>query len=240
MKPLIGINLDVKSDVPNLPPQVTLQIKYYEAVQKAGGIPILLPPMPKKDLDQAVKSLHGLLLIGGPDYCPSTYGEEPGETVDVVDPIRGEFDFLLLDRAINVTEIPILGICAGHQLLNIYLGGTLIQDIPEAHPESEVVHGGVDGWRNGRKHNVIFEPGSILADIYKMKSLDVPTSHHQAIKTLGKGLKVTAHAEDGIVEAIEYEQRPFTIGVQWHPERDFEGNKLLFAEFVKQSQAKAG
>lgn len=233
MKPLIGINLDVEHGPPT---QASIQETYYAAIQKAGGIPVLLPPMPDEDLEIVLKQLAGLMLIGGRDYCPSYYNQEKHATTELAHPDRLQFDMLLIEKAIQNTKMPILGICAGHQLLNIGLNGSLIQDICSAHPESQVVHTSKNGWNEGfTRHRVKVEPGSILSTIYKDKEFEVPTSHHQAIKDLGKGLKVVAYAEDGIIEAVEMEGRPFTIGVQWHPERDFDGNRNLFQEFVKQS-----
>jgi putative glutamine amidotransferase len=234
MKPIIGVNIDVEGDQPRL---ASIQCNYFESILRAGGIPILLAPMPDRDLDQLLRQLHGILLIGGLDYCPSKYGEERHELVKLCHPEREEFDFRLVDRTINKTDIPILGICAGAQLLNIALGGSLIQDIKSEIPGTEVVHHSEDGWTKGfNKHNVILRPESHIAKIYKSESLNVPTSHHQAVKKIGSGLTVAAHADDGVVEAIEFKGRPFTIGVQWHPERDYERNKDLFLHFIQAAE----
>jgi putative glutamine amidotransferase len=231
MKPIIGINLDVMG---GSPPQAAIQSTYFEAVQKAGGIPVLLPPMPDCDLDDLFRSLQGLMLIGGLDYCPTKYGEQASSLVELCDPQREDFDFRLIDRTISRTDIPILGICAGAQLLNIALGGTLIQDINTELPDTQVVHTINVGWQaDPHKHPINLKLSSQLGKIYKSDRLNVPTSHHQSVKNLGQGLIAVAHADDGIIEAIELEGRPFTIGVQWHPERDFEGNANLFKHFVQ-------
>ncbi|MBS1957655.1 MAG: gamma-glutamyl-gamma-aminobutyrate hydrolase family protein [Cyanobacteria bacterium SZAS-4] len=231
MKPIIGINLDVTS---GSPPQASIQTTYYEAIQKAGGIPVLLPPMSDEDLDAVLRSLNGVLLIGGLDYCPSKYGEEASELVEVCDKQREEFDFRLIDRTLHQTNLPILGICAGAQLLNISLGGSLIQDINCELPDTNVVHTINKGWQaDPHKHPVNLQLSSQLGRIYKSDRLNVPTSHHQSVKQLGKGLVAVAHADDGIIEAIELEDRPFIIGVQWHPERDFAGNIDLFQHFIQ-------
>jgi len=233
MKPLIGINLDVEAGPPVA---ASVQSTYYEAIQKAGGIPVLLPPMSEEDLDIVLKKLSGLMLIGGRDYCPSFYNEDRHEKTELAHPERLRFDLQLIDKAIRNSQMPILGICAGHQLLNIGLKGSLFQDIETTHPHSNVVHTSKNGWSDGfTRHRVKVEPGTILAGLYNTSEFEVPTSHHQAIKELGEGLLVSAVAEDGIVEAVEMKERPFTVGVQWHPERDFEGNKKLFVEFVKRS-----
>ena len=194
----------------------------------------MLPPMPDSDLDALLSQIHGLLLIGGLDYSPDLYGESTHTSCELLDPSRQEFDLRLAQRAIEKTALPVLGICGGCQLLNISLGGSLIQDIKTEHPHSTVPHTKPDGWREGfAKHPVVIDRNSMLGKIYGIEHLDVPTSHHQAIKALGSGLKVTARAEDGVIEAVEMESRNFAVGVQWHPERDFDGNERLFREFVR-------
>lgn len=230
MKPLIGINMDI-AEPPEAAPEASVQIPYYEAVEKAGGIPVILPPMPEPDLEQVVSGLHGVLLIGGPDYSPDNYGEERHETCNLLHPRREEFDLRL--AALAIKRLPVLGICGGCQLLNISLGGSLIQDIPSHAPDSQVVHVSRNGWKEGFSvHAVELSPGSRLAGIYRTGRLPVPTSHHQAVKALGAGLQACAFADDGIIEAIELAGAPFVLGVQWHPERDFAGNRALFVEFI--------
>ncbi len=240
MKPLIGINMDVEAGPPA---KASLQNLYIQAVQKAGGIALAIPPMPDEDLKALVGKLDGLVLIGGRDYSPERYGEEACPKVTLVETTREDFDFRLIKLALKDTAMPILGICAGCQLLNIALGGTLIQDIPSEVKGSSVHHSLPPGktlqdFAEGfMRHPVNIFPDSLLSTMYP-KHLDVPTSHHQAIKDLGKGLKVTANADDEIIEALELPNRPFTIGVQWHPERDYAGNKTLFEEFIKACQVK--
>lgn len=231
MKPLIGIGPDIEGDKPR---KVVIQCHYVEAIQRAGGIPIIIPPMSDQDLKVILHKLNGIMLTGGRDYNPNLYNETACSKVELCDETRNEFDVRLMQAAIEETKLPVLGICAGLQLLNISLGGSLIQDIPSEKPESPVVHTSHNGWNEGFTHHAVrIQPQSMLAEIYSEEELSVPTSHHQAIKNLGKGLKPTAYADDGIIEAVELEGRPFTIGVQWHPERDFEGNRALFETFVK-------
>lgn len=231
MKPLIGINLDVEGEKPR---KVTIQWFYVDAIQRAGGIAVLLPPMPDGDLQTILHKLNGIMLIGGRDYNPTLYNESACAKVELCDQNREDFDVRLIQATIEQTKLPVLGICAGLQLINIGLGGSLIQDIPSEKPESHVVHTSDNGWNEGfTRHAVRIEPRTILSTIYADSEVTVPTSHHQAIKALGRGLRPTAYADDGIIEAIELEGRPFTIGVQWHPERDFEGNRALFETFVK-------
>jgi putative glutamine amidotransferase len=236
MKPLIGINLDIQAGPPS---RARVKTNYYEAISAAGGIPILIPPMSDSDLDELFPRLSGILLIGGLDYSPSLYGEEPCSTVELVAQTREDFDFRLLKRALrSKRDVPLLGICGGCQALNISLGGSLIQDIPSALPQSTVKHAKPGSPEADiHKHPIKFERGTRLASIYNLERIEVPTAHHQAIKTLGKGLRAAAWADDGIIEALEAPERRFTLGVQWHPERDFLGNQLLFKEFVTEASA---
>jgi putative glutamine amidotransferase len=235
MKPIIGINVDV-TDGP--PQEAQVQSTYFTAILKAGGIPILIPPMPDDDLNTILRSINGLMLIGGNDYNPAHYKEAACEKVKLTAATRDDFDMRLVQRAVVGSNLPLLGICAGLQALNIGLGGSLIQDIPSELPDSKVQHASPRGWEVGfNKHAVKISPDTKLASIYQKEEVDVPTSHHQSIRRLGAGLKPAAYAHDKIIEAVEYEGKPFVIGVQWHPERDFDGNKKLFEEFVKHAAA---
>ncbi len=224
MKPIIGVNTDVnrKSSSDTC---YTILKNYVAAIESAGGIPLLLPPMAKEDLTPLLKNIHGMLFIGGNDYSPSLYGEKPDETIELIDQERENFDLTLMNLCLNDFKVPILGICGGCQLLNISLNGSLIQDIPE----SNVKHG-KHLW-----HYVEIEKNSKLYDIYKATRLNVPTNHHQAIKKLGHGLTISAYADDKIIEAIEITNKNFIIGVQWHPERDLAGNLPLFKAFIESS-----
>jgi putative glutamine amidotransferase len=232
MKPIIAINLDVSKGPPE---QVQIQANYYKAIENAGGIPLLIPPMSAQDLKDALALVSGVMLIGGDDYCPSHYGEEAHATVELCHPARDQFDCTLIKEALTISTLPILGICAGAQLLNFSLGGTLIQDIRSEFAAAHD-HTSKNGWTDGfTRHSVKLEPHTELANIYKSTTIEVVSSHHQAIRKLGNGLTAVAWAEDGIVEAVESKTRPFTIGVQWHPERDYTGNIPLFTEFVRRS-----
>jgi gamma-glutamyl-gamma-aminobutyrate hydrolase PuuD len=231
MKPIIGLNMDVREGPPEA---AVVYADYYQSVQRAGGIPVLLPPGSDEDIDVLLKQLNGLVLIGGPDYRPSHYGQEKHEATDLCHPARDDFDTRLMKRVLARHDMPVFGICLGAQLLNICLGGSLIQHIWAEHEDARE-HRSQEGWKNGfTRHSVKVQPETELARIYKSTEFDVVSSHHQAIKALGEGLKAVAWAEDGIIEAIESTARPATIGVQWHPERDFEGNNKLFSWFVEQ------
>lgn len=232
-RPIIGINTDIQGDVPR---KAVIYVQYLEAVRKAGGIPVLLPPMSKDELAAVLPKIDGILMIGGDDYPPSLFNQKQHESVSLMNQQRADFDMLLAAAVLADKSIPALGICAGCQALNIASGGDLVQDIPSAHPESKVNHRSPDPWKKGfNKHQVSFTPSSKIAAALKSDKLDVVTSHHQCVGKPGKDFLVTAKSDDGLVEAIEQPGERFLIGVQWHPERDFESNRALFEEFIKQA-----
>lgn len=231
-KPLIGINVDLND---NGHKEASISALYYEAIERSGGLPVLIPPMPAGDIHPVLSKLDGVLLIGGADYPPALYGEEAEKFTSVMHKERSDFDLALVKEALKMPAMPILGICAGCQVLNISDGGTLIQDIPAHNPQSKVLHASPEGWQKGfHKHLVEFEKGTRLAAIYQAP-LTVPTSHHQCIGKVGSDFKIVAHAQDGLPEAIERAGDRFVVGVQFHPERDFEHNKALFSEFIQEA-----
>lgn len=231
MKPRIGVNIDFKKGNPD---RLILNATYYDALVLAGASPVLLAPSGELELKYQLAGLSGLLMIGGKDYHPSLYGEKAGDSIDPADPIRQIFDIKLMKNCLAFTTLPLLGICAGHQLLNISLGGSLIQDIPSQVPHSDIQHSNPNGIAiSANQHEVLVVPGSLVEQIYKSNRIKVSSSHHQAVKRLGNGLKVAARATDGVVEAIELPGRAFTLGVQWHPERDNCDHSVLFDAFVE-------
>ncbi|HEY9776587.1 MAG TPA: gamma-glutamyl-gamma-aminobutyrate hydrolase family protein [Planktothrix sp.] len=229
-KPVIGINVDITGEKTK---EMQVGERYVQAIERAGGIPVFLPPVPAPDLPAILKRVDGIMCIGGLDYNPQMYGQKPEPSVDLIDEQRNDYDYSLARTVINKTNLPFLGICAGSQILNIGLGGTLIQDIPTDHKSETVVKHRGEGFTT---HMVNLENGSKLFKIYGKTQLNVPTSHHQAVDKLGTGLKVAAHADDGITEAVELPGDRFVIGVQWHPERDFDNNAALFNEFIAQAR----
>ncbi len=230
MKPIIGINVDIKKGPP---PEASLQTPYLESIHKSGGIPLMIPPMSDDDVQAVLAKIDGIMFIGGADYSPKRYNEEPDETVKLIDSTRDDFDFRLLKNVLDRRDMPILGICLGCQLLNVGLGGSLIQDIKKRFPQSEVMHASPNGWQDGfNRHDVNLVKGTRVHEIYGIERLTVSTSHHQAVNAVGKGLTVAAHCDDGVIEAVELPDRRFVIGVQWHPERDYDGSKNLFDKFV--------
>lgn len=201
-------------------PAVVLPQNYVDQVAAAGGIPMLLPPVP--GIDDAVHRLDGLIISGGPDVEPSHYGEQPDPRT-VVRPDRDAAELALFRRAM-AAGLPVLGICRGMQLMNVALGGTLIQHLPDIVGHDG--HSPTPGQMG--THEVTVAGGCRLSGILRRQSVVVPTHHHQGVGQLGTGLVATAWAGDGTVEAVEFERprpdlhsvaaHPFTVAVQWHPE----------------------
>ena len=181
-------------------------------VDEAAGE--LADPAPMTDI---VNLLDGLVLQGGIDVCPETYGETLLQPEWRGDPIRDRYEMALLKGFITAGK-PILAICRGAQLLNVYFGGSLVQDIPTQHPGA-LAHQDPQHY-DRLMHDVAFEPDSSLARIYPQGRLHRVTSiHHQCVNRLGDGLVVEARSpDDGIIEAIRHTGSAFTLGVQWHPE----------------------
>ena len=233
-RPLIGIGCDVAAGPPAM---VQLRLDYSDAVSDAGGAPLLLPPSTgEEELERVLSVLDGLLFSGGPDYDPSIYGQGMHRSACLQHPLRGKGDLLLARRALK-SRRPVLGICGGLQLINIALGGDLIQDIPEMVPAAKV-HAGPPGGPPAPHHRILIESGTLLARLVGREDLSVNSFHHQAAGRLGSGLRVSARAEDGVVEAVEAENGRFLLGVQWHPERDgADPNRALFAGLVEAARA---
>ena len=201
---------------------------YFDAVEKAGGIAVLLPPQAVSDAiaDRLLDSLDGLILTGGKDIEPSRYGQEAHPETDEPRPDRDAWEDTLLRRAIE-REIPFLGICRGAQMLNVARGGTLHQHLPDVVGDRRYQAG--EGVFNHVEVSV--EQDSRLAGLLS-DTIDVPVYHHQAIDTRGDGLVVTARTPDGTIEAVELDSVPFGVAVQWHPEESREDIRL-FAGLVE-------
>ena len=204
---------------------------YIDAVEKAGGEPILLPLITDEDQAQkALETIDGLVMTGGEDIDPSYYGEEPDAKLETVNPERDKSDYILLNAALE-EDMPVLAICRGCQYLNVICGGTLYQDIPTQY-DTDILHRSVDQV-DFAYHDINISEGSHLADIMGAGKLNVNSWHHQCIKEVGNGLKVVATAEDGIVEAIEKEEATFTVGLQFHPEWHVDDGDTQFLELFK-------
>jgi putative glutamine amidotransferase len=227
-KPIIGIASDVQH-VEGKRDRAFAYLTYVEALRRSGAIPVVIPPQPE-NADAIAESLDGIVLAGGFDCDPELYGEEPHPSVEPMDRRRQDND-LALARVARDRGIPTLGICLGLQMMNVAAGGTLVQDI-DSQVETDIRHASIPEDR--ARHDVIVQEGTYLAGFVPGVELNVNSSHHQAIDKVGEGLRVTAHAPDGIVEGVEDPRHPFYLGVQWHPE-DMSGEgsaQSLFGAFV--------
>lgn len=209
--PLIGISTYLENDVRWGVWQhraAVLPAGYPRLVQRAGGSAVMLPPDTAEQADAVVSRLDGLVVSGGPDVEPARYGAPVEPRCGPPDRERDEWELALIDAAL-ARRLPLLGICRGMQLLNVALGGTLVQHV-EGHRGAPGVFA---------HHDVQPVPGTRLARALPEK-VSVPTYHHQSLDRIGEGLVPGAHADDGTVEAVELpgEAHPFVLAVQWHPE----------------------
>lgn len=233
IKPYIGIS------AANSNGSSRLSMAYTDAVIKAGGLPVIIPVTTDSEvLNQLVKNLDGVIFSGGLDVAPEAYGEDSITCTLDVDRLRDTYELKLLKLAID-RNLPILGVCRGQQLINVAFGGTLFQDIPEQHPESDIAHMQQQE-RTETTHTVNVYPGTCLHGIMLQESVvGVNSFHHQAVKDVAPGFVVAAVAPDGIVEAIESFPNRSILAVQWHPElltADSTGRMLnVFRHFVKEA-----
>lgn len=206
--------------------RVALNSSYVRSLINAGLTPLLVPPL--IDVDKAGDALAGaagLVLTGGEDIHPASYGEAPHARLEETDQSRDAVE-LALYRAARERQLPVLAICRGIQLVNVAMGGTLYQDLPSEHPST------VDHIDPKGRHALRVESGSSLAQAVGSPS-SVNSRHHQAVKRLGEGLRAVAWAEDGVIEGAELANgdRSWLLAVQWHPEDDVEAG--LFAAFAR-------
>ena len=214
-RPIIGICSAIESArwaawevVVNLSPRT-----YSLAVQRAGGVALILPPDDSvaEAPDELLDLLDGLILAGGSDIDPTSYGAKPHPETKNTWPERDRFEIALGTRALE-RDMPVLGICRGMEMLNVIQGGTLNQHLGlELHRHTPGVF---------TDHRVEFQPGSLAARVVGSDTTEVKSAHHQGVEELGEGVAVSGHADDGVVEAIELPDRSFAVGVLWHPEED--------------------
>jgi putative glutamine amidotransferase len=203
------------------PPQrkLSLGMDYPAAVAAAGGVPVVLPPMSPAD-DALLERLDALVVSGGPDIDPVLYGAKPHPQLGPVEHDADPRELAVL-RAAEDRGLPILAICRGMQMVNVARGGTLWQDLPTDRPSPILHRQTAPG--SQPTHRVHVAPGTLLGRLTRGEddggaTLAVNSFHHQAVRELGEGLRVSARADDGVVEAIEATDRPFLVGVQWHAE----------------------
>jgi putative glutamine amidotransferase len=217
-----------------------LPYSYVDAVRRAGGRPVLLPP--GGDADEAsatVAGLDGLVVSGGPDVDPARYGKPRHPRTQPAIPVRDAWDLAVTGAALTA-EVPVLAICRGMQVLNVCRGGTLHQHVPDLVGHER--HEGGLGWYG--RHQVRVSPDSMLAGVLPEPGLfEVPTHHHQAVDLVGEGLRAVAWEEDGLIEAVEAGpselggQSGFVLGVQWHPEQG--DDMRLFGALVSAAAERA-
>ena len=214
--PVIGISCGRTSSGAS-----SVSTNYTDAVARVGGVPVIFPTVSDPALaTRLIEKVDGVIFSGGPDLDPSYYGETVwNETVEI-DTLRDVSDLMLM-RAALASKKPIMAICRGEQLMNVVLGGTLIQDIP-TQVDTLVNH-------NGAWHRIGVEKGSVLYRLFETDSLTVNSSHHQAVKAPAPGIRVTASADDGIIEAYEYGDQ--VIAFQFHPEGMARENDAWLAPF---------
>jgi putative glutamine amidotransferase len=215
-KPVIGMNADYRSARGETPAYCSLCAGYFDAIIHAGGIPIILPPYTsEEDIEQILEHLDGVLLVGGADLDPEKDGWMRHPTIRLQDPRRESFDRCLI-RKVAERRIPVLGIGAGMQLLNVSQGGNLFLHIPEDRPGS-LPH--LDPLDPAHRHTLELVPGTILDRVYGDGELRVNSMHHMAVDEVAPGFRVSACCPDGIIEAIESTMSDwFAMGTQFHPE----------------------
>ena len=229
MPPIIAIT--AKTEELRNRPQTTIPVAYAKAIEDAGGIPVILPIINQKtNLTSIAQYADGFLFSGGDDIHPKYYGEKPLLDLERSPDERTDFEMALLIEVMCLRK-PVLGICLGAQLINVALGGSLYQDI-STQITTPLNH------RSCSVHNISIKERTLLYRILgEVKDIPVVSAHHQAVKSAGKGLIVSAASSDSVVEAVEVTDYPFLVGVQWHPERepDNEYTRRLFKTFVEKA-----
>ena len=211
--------------------EIALGLSYLHAIERAGGLPVILPPLSLDAVDPFLERLAGIVLSGGPDLDPIHYGGEPHPELGPVEHDMDCFELAVANHA-DPLGVPILAICRGAQALNVARGGTLHQHLPETF-DGKVQHRQTEPG-DRPTHSVEVAPDSLLARVLGTERLEVNSFHHQAADRLGSGLRAVAWSPDGVVEGIEDPERDFMVGVQWHAEGILARPEqaALFAAFI--------
>ena len=216
--------------------RVRLTAAYVTALESAGLVPLIVPPLSSASAAAAIlDSVSGLVLTGGEDIDPARYGEKRHEKIRSINAARDATEIALIEEA-KARGKPILAICRGIQILNVALGGTLVQDIP-SQLDTKIAHD-EDSPRNSRSHEISIEPGSLIAKAVGTEHCTVNSFHHQSVKRVADGMRVTARSPDGVIEGLESTDDWWVIAVQWHPEEMTDSpepwDRGLFKAFAQQ------
>jgi putative glutamine amidotransferase len=238
MKPIIAITTygRYEKDLANAYYQdhISLPSLYIDAVRRAGGVPFLLPPG-EEDLETVLARVDGVLITGGADVNPAEYqGNIQHPQLTSIDTERDKSELALVHHLLNGNKLPTLCICRGMQLLNVALGGSLYEHVADIYPED--IHRSDGGGWTVQEVNVAST--SRLAKVMQATTITTYSGHHQAVREVAPGLKVTATAPDGIIEAVEHVEMPWLFGVQWHPEITAASDptqQRLFDELVQEA-----
>ncbi|MBN2048402.1 MAG: gamma-glutamyl-gamma-aminobutyrate hydrolase family protein [Anaerolineaceae bacterium] len=231
--PVIGITCGRGFDK-TLPSEIKLGEAYLAAIRTAGAVPVVIPPGLAEDAyAQLMIGLSGLLLTGGGDIDPVQYGRKDADHTMLIDQDRDRAE-LWMTRWATDHDLPVLGICRGHQVLNVALGGSLHVDVLQERIDSLKHFYYPDFPRDYYAHPVSLAPDGMLASIFGKDSVGVNSIHHQGVERLGGGLRAVAFAPDGLIEGIQHDQKRFCLGVQWHPEclPEDENMQTLFSAFI--------
>jgi putative glutamine amidotransferase len=246
-RPLIGITTsevrgpdEFKPKPQGDPPRKDLALgyRYFEAVERAGGIPVILPPLDPPAIDPLLAGLDGLCLAGGPDIDPRSYGGPDHPALGPTEPEIDRFE-MRVTRAALARRMPIFAICRGLQILNVALGGSLRMHLPDESGEL-LVHRRLGDDGPVATHEVRVDPDSRLGEVFGSEPVSVNSYHHQAVRRLGRGLRPVAHADDGVIEGLEMKGPGYVVAVQWHAEcMEGSSHECLYEAFVDASRCAA-
>lgn len=229
MKPIIGLTAGHHQD------ESVINDCYQKAVLNHGGIPLLLPlEIKKEEMNQLINLCDGFIFTGGGDIDPAYFDEEPDQHCGEISPIRDKMEMPFMGL-VGKANKPVLAICRGAQVMNVAFGGSLYQDLPSGYKGLKPLNHRPQAPYSHPVHGVEVKEGSLLHTILGVDALRVNSIHHQGFKRLGEGIKAVAWAPCGLVEAIEKEDHPFFLGVQWHPEKmsGDEPSQKIFKAFIQ-------
>lgn len=239
-RPLIGITTATRTAETSGIVTLAAYVRNVQAVERAGGLPVLVPNTLNDDSLRALyERLDGVLLPGGGDMNPDYWGEAPHPKADGFDPNRDRTEIALARWAV-ADDLPIMGICRGHQVFNVAMGGALVQDIQSERQDALKHDNFYPNPRDMRAHAITIDESSRLGALLGVPQIEVNSLHHQAVRQAPAGLKVTALSPDGIIEATEITDKRFALTVQWHPEDLQEQDERMFNLFRAFVQAARG